>query len=105
MAAFKHSTPRRPSRSLRDAIFARDGYRCAYCGAADELTTDHVLAWSRRGETLPGNLVCCCLTCNETKAGWPVDLFAELCERDGKGRKGAILRRIFRLLRRPLPKP
>jgi hypothetical protein len=28
--------------SLRWAVFQRDGYACAYCGAASDLTVDHI---------------------------------------------------------------
>lgn len=100
MPAFEHKTSRKPSASLRREVFERDGFRCVYCGSADELTPDHVLTWSRGGETTADNLVCTCLPCNRTKAGWPADLYAELCEREGKGKKRDILRRIDRQLRR-----
>jgi 5-methylcytosine-specific restriction endonuclease McrA len=102
---FEHKTPRHPSRALRYAIFLRDGFRCVYCRSMVDLTADHVLAWARGGETEADNLVCACLTCNELKGEWPLDLFATLCQRDGIGRKRDIMRRVDRLLRRPLPKP
>jgi len=103
MVAFEHKTSRRPSRALRAAIFRRDGGRCVYCRSTVDLTIDHVLSWARGGETEADNLVCACLVCNETKAAWPLDLFAELCERDGKGKRREIMRRVEKLLRRPLP--
>jgi 5-methylcytosine-specific restriction endonuclease McrA len=54
----------------RDEIFARDGYRCVYCGrihAPDELTLDHVQARSRGGDRSGGNLVTACRGCNVRK--------------------------------------
>ena len=54
----------------RDEIFARDGYRCVYCGrihAPDELTLDHVQARSRGGDRSGGNLVTACRACNVRK--------------------------------------
>lgn len=54
----------------RDEIFARDGYRCVYCGrvqAPEELTLDHVQARSRGGDRSGGNLVTACRACNLRK--------------------------------------
>lgn len=54
----------------RDEVFARDGYRCVYCGrihVADELTVDHVQARSRGGDRSGGNLVTACRACNARK--------------------------------------
>src|SRR3989442_672074 len=52
-------------------IYARDGYRCQYCGAKcgiDQLTYDHVIPRSRGGRTTWDNIVSCCYTCNANKA-------------------------------------
>lgn len=54
----------------RDEIFARDGYRCVYCGQvlpAAELSVDHVQARSRGGDRSGGNLVTACRACNARK--------------------------------------
>ncbi len=51
-------------------IFVRDGFRCQYCGkkkAAQELTLDHILPRSRRGQSVPENLVAACVSCNTRK--------------------------------------
>lgn len=51
-------------------ILVRDGFRCQYCGlrkAASELTLDHVLPRSRRGRSVPENLVTACVSCNTRK--------------------------------------
>lgn len=56
----------------RDRIFKRDAYRCAYCSAvfeAGELTLDHVQPRVKGGDHSEGNLVTCCVACNEAKAG------------------------------------
>lgn len=100
----EHETTRRVPTALRRAIEARDGARCVYCRKAGDMTMDHVKAWTRGGETVAENLVCACAECNETKAAWPVDMFAQLLERDGKGVAATILQRVFRQLSRPLPK-
>ncbi len=57
--------------STRLAIYHRDGFCCAYCGAAAEdgvmLTLDHVLACELGGDNSPSNLVTACLSCNSAK--------------------------------------
>jgi 5-methylcytosine-specific restriction endonuclease McrA len=52
-------------------IFARDGWRCVYCGNvfdAAELTVDHVQPRVRQGDQSGGNLVTACQACNARKA-------------------------------------
>jgi 5-methylcytosine-specific restriction endonuclease McrA len=54
----------------REQIFARDGYRCVYCGQvypADELSVDHVQPRVRGGDRSGGNLVTACEGCNVLK--------------------------------------
>ena len=54
----------------RGEIFARDGYRCVYCGQVfpeEELTVDHLQARSRGGDRSGGNLVTACGACNLKK--------------------------------------
>jgi 5-methylcytosine-specific restriction endonuclease McrA len=54
----------------REEIFARDGFRCVYCGRvlpADELSVDHVQPRSRGGDRSAGNLVTACRACNVIK--------------------------------------
>jgi 5-methylcytosine-specific restriction endonuclease McrA len=54
----------------RYEIFARDEYRCVYCGqlrTPEELTVDHVQARSRGGDRSGGNLVTACKACNIRK--------------------------------------
>ena len=54
----------------RQEIFARDDYRCVYCGQVrppEELTVDHVQARSRGGDRSGGNLVTACRACNLRK--------------------------------------
>jgi len=41
--------------------------RCAYCGAAEELTQDHVIPISRGGRHAIGNLLPACRSCNSSK--------------------------------------
>src|SRR5439155_15149119 len=51
--------PRAVQRKIsRRALFARDGWRCVYCGTtAGRLTLDHVIPRSRGGESIWENVV------------------------------------------------
>ncbi len=51
----------------RRALFARDGGRCAYCGAS-AATIDHVIPRSRGGRHTWDNVVSACHRCNHQKA-------------------------------------
>ncbi|MFL5579629.1 MAG: HNH endonuclease [Gemmatimonadaceae bacterium] len=54
----------------REDVFARDEYRCVYCGEvfeAEELTLDHVQPRARGGDRSGGNLVTACGPCNVLK--------------------------------------
>ncbi|MDQ3556117.1 MAG: HNH endonuclease [Gemmatimonadota bacterium] len=68
--------PRRFRRQVTNTfLFARDGYRCQYCGrhraalrGRDFLTRDHVVPISRGGENGWSNVVTACSPCNNRKA-------------------------------------
>ena len=54
----------------RELIFARDRYRCVYCGRVypvEELSLDHVQPRARGGDRSAGNLVTACRGCNVLK--------------------------------------
>ena len=54
----------------RELVFARDEYRCVYCGQVFEaaaLTIDHVQPRVRGGDGSGGNVVTACTTCNTRK--------------------------------------
>ena len=61
--------PRAAQRKIsRRALFARDGWRCVYCGtAAGRLTLDHVVPRSRGGDSVWENVVTSCAPCNLRK--------------------------------------
>jgi 5-methylcytosine-specific restriction endonuclease McrA len=64
--------PKTPIKFSRQNIYARDKYRCQYCGdkfAPEDLTYDHVLPRSRGGRTEWRNIVTCCVECNRRKGG------------------------------------
>ena len=62
----------------RRDIFARDQYRCAYCGLVREpemLSIDHVQPKVRGGDGSAGNVVTACMACNTAKASRPLAQF------------------------------
>src|SRR5213592_3717348 len=60
--------PRTVKRKIsRRALFARDGWRCAYCGSTGRLTLDHVVPRSRGGDSVWENVVTSCAPCNLRK--------------------------------------
>ena len=59
----------------REEVFARDDYRCVYCGQqfeADLLSVDHVQPRVRGGDRSGGNLVTACGGCNTLKGHRPL---------------------------------
>ena len=75
LVRFVH-VPRRFRRQVTNTfLFARDEYRCQYCGRRDAelrgrqfLTRDHVLPLSRGGDNSWSNVVTACSPCNNRKA-------------------------------------
>lgn len=62
----------KPVKFSRQNIYARDRYKCQYCGEKyppEDLTYDHVLPKSRGGRTEWTNIVTCCIDCNRKKGG------------------------------------
>jgi 5-methylcytosine-specific restriction endonuclease McrA len=61
--------PRTLQRKIsRRALFARDGWRCMYCGTTNgRLTLDHVVPRSRGGGSVWENVVTSCAPCNHRK--------------------------------------
>ena len=68
------NTARDPSLRLRYKILVRDNFSCTQCGAspakdpAVELHIDHVIPWSKGGETVYENLQTLCVKCNLGKS-------------------------------------
>ena len=75
LARFVH-VPRRFRRQVTNTfLFARDGYRCQYCGrhrsalrSREFLTRDHVQPISAGGANTWDNVVTACSVCNNRKA-------------------------------------
>lgn len=66
----KRRTSRNISDRMRFRILSRDGFTCQSCGASPikergvELHVDHILPWSKDGETVEENLQTKCIKCN-----------------------------------------
>ncbi|WP_428261700.1 HNH endonuclease [Haliangium sp.] len=60
----------KPVKFSRVNIYARDKYRCQYCGdkaPIADLTYDHVVPRAQGGKTTWENIVTCCYECNREK--------------------------------------
>jgi hypothetical protein len=74
VSSVRRQTGRDPSLRLRWRVLQRDRFTCCACGAspalspAVELHVDHVLPWSRGGETVLENLQTLCSRCNLGKS-------------------------------------
>ena len=75
----------------RKAVFARDGGRCAYCGAA-ATSLDHVVPRSRGGAHTWENVVSACGRCNHVKADRGVAELGWRLKRQPKAPTGAAWR-------------
>lgn len=70
----KHKTQRDPNLRLRFKVLSRDNFRCCICGASPstdstvKLHIDHILPWSKGGETVLENLRTLCSRCNLGKS-------------------------------------
>ncbi len=65
-AAYKSSRPPIP-RAVAQAVYARDGGRCVYCGSAQNLQFDHIIPYSKGGADSMENLQILCRSCNLRK--------------------------------------
>lgn len=65
-------------RSLRRAVYERDGRRCRYCGStAGPFQIDHIFPWSRGGRHQLENLTVACQACNAAKSNMSAEEFSE----------------------------
>ncbi len=64
-SALRHVSP-----TLRYRVLSRDHFRCVFCGVSPandiyaELQVDHIIPFSKGGETVPDNLQTLCKDCN-----------------------------------------
>ena len=70
----QHKTSRKIPDKLRYQVLKRDNFKCCICGASPaknpsiELHIDHIIPWSKGGETLLENLQTLCSKCNLGKS-------------------------------------
>lgn len=67
-------------RKWRTLIYARDGFRCAYCGGVfpeDQLSIDHFWPTKHGGSDDAGNMVTSCRSCNALKDALPPLFFRQ----------------------------
>lgn len=70
----KRKIGRDPSLRLRYKVLLRDNFICVQCGASPaknqnvELHIDHIIPWSKNGETILENLQTLCSNCNLGKS-------------------------------------
>lgn len=67
---FNHKTKRMPSERLKVQVLMRDGNKCRLCGitvTGENIHFDHILAWSKGGETVLENLQILCAPHNLAK--------------------------------------
>ena len=73
-ASSQRKVGREPSLRLRWKVLQRDRFTCCKCGASPaiklgvELHVDHVIPWSKGGETVLANLQTLCSVCNIGKS-------------------------------------
>lgn len=75
----QHRTARNINTRLRFRVLARDNFKCCACGASPakdpsvELHVDHIIPWSKGGETEIDNLQTLCSKCNLGKSNLMFD--------------------------------
>ncbi|GAB1376416.1 hypothetical protein MASR1M48_12640 [Lactococcus petauri] len=71
---YQKRTTRSINLKLRFRVLQRDSFKCCFCGASPakdssiELHVDHILPWSKGGETVIDNLQTLCSKCNLGKS-------------------------------------
>ena len=52
---------------IRELVYKRDNYACKFCGTTEDLTLDHIVPFSKGGDSTPDNLQTLCRSCNSRK--------------------------------------
>lgn len=51
-------------KSVKEAVYERDGYACVQCGATENLSLDHIIRYADDGPDTVENLRVLCMPCN-----------------------------------------
>jgi hypothetical protein len=64
-----HTASKADSRRMwRQSIKDKWNNKCAYCGSTETPTIDHIVPQCKGGSDFLTNVVCCCSSCNNSKA-------------------------------------
>ena len=77
-------------KKLRFDVFKRDHFTCLYCGRTPPTVTleiDHILAFSKGGQTVIENLATSCRDCNAGDENRAVKYFCGICWKKIKDRE------------------
>ena len=83
----RESVSRRIGKVVTAGIKARDGHKCAYCGAEEAASAvhfhlDHLTPRSKGGKDTPRNLVLACARCNSARKDLRLNAWAEKAKKD-----------------------
>lgn len=65
--AIVRKSQRQIDQNVAWAVYARDEYKCRYCGNRRPLTVDHVVTWESGGPSVIENLISSCRPCNRLR--------------------------------------
>ncbi len=107
------------SKKTRYRIYARDGWRCVWCGrelrtgtltidgcafpVVADATLDHVIPRSEGGTNQPSNLVTSCMRCNRGRGDGDVWRFAGVIGRITRTVQVDVILRVLKAVCAPLP--
>ena len=78
--SIKRKTQRQPNLRLYFRVLNRDRFTCCACGASPatsrgaRLQVDHIVPWSKGGETVEENLQTLCAKCNQGKSDSVIEI-------------------------------
>jgi len=90
--------PRYIPKFVRKKVYARDGYRCRYCGSTENLEIDHILLHSRGGSDAGNNLQTLCRACNRKRYHHRSGIWVALMQEHDFNPEDAAVERLMREL-------
>jgi len=61
-------SPAEAKRMWKESIKNQWNHTCAYCGATEKLSLDHIIPQCKGGSNYSNNVLCACISCNADKA-------------------------------------